>query len=306
MTDRLREVFDDMLADEPPLRTDPDEAEQAGRRLRQRHRTLWTITGAALAATLVVAVPTFILPLRSGGAGLFVAASAPSSTGASAAGTASLAPPTAVPATPTAVPAPSTDELYRYEHCPANPAPYTEDNRDGSVLPDPDRSSSAVMASANAIAPGEEFIVFMSQRITSAEKLAGIPQVVLIFDVGNSRGYGSVNLQILPDKTGTPAERAENELDRLNDCVTVQRRDFSDGSVAVYYPYGPASQEAEVTHVWYFAQAGYTMNIGEFPHGYPTATDPNTPATPSSRKPRGSMPLSITQVMQLAHVVANS
>jgi hypothetical protein len=298
MTDRLRELFDDMLADEPPLRTDPDEAEAAGRRLRNRYRTLWTVAGAALTATLVAAGPSMLTlgyqaaPYGPGAASADILVSEAASSPAFA-----ISPP---------VTTPSAETLAATLHCPADIAPYTVDNRDGSVLPDPGRAAQAVVAAAVKIAPGEKFLVNTSGRIETSEKSPGVPQVYLVFDVGTDRGYGSVNLQLIADKTGTPQERAENALDRTGECVDVQRRDYPDGSVAVYYPYGPPAQEAEVTHVWYFARAGYNMNIGVFPQAWSSSSDPNTAPPPSALPPLGYLPLSISQVMDLANVVADS
>jgi hypothetical protein len=297
MADRLRELFDDMLADEPPLRTDPDEAEAAGRRLRNRHRTLWTVAGAALAATLVATGPSLL------SLGYQAAPYGPGA--ASADVLASEVPPSPVSVSPP-VPTPSAEQLATSLHCPADVAPYTVDNRDGSVLPDPGRAAQAVVAAAVKIAPSEEFLVNMSGRIETSDKSPGVPQVYLVFDVGGERGYGSVNLQLIADKTGTPQERAESALDRTGECVEVQRRDYPDGSVAVYYPYGPPAQEAEVTHVWYFARAGYNMNIGVFPEAWSSSSDPNSTPTPSGLPPLGHQPLSISQVMDLANVVAES
>jgi hypothetical protein len=298
MTDRLREIFDDMLADEPPLRTNPDEAESAGRRLRKRHRTLWTVAGAALSATLVAAGPS-LLP--------FGHAAAPYLPGAASADILlseappspafSISPPTAMP---------STEQLATTRHCPADIAPFIVDNRDGSVLPDPDRAAQAVVAAAVRIAPGEKILVNMTGRIETSETSPGVPQVHLVFDIGNERGYGSVNLQLIADKSGTPQERAESALDRTGECVDVQRRDYPDGSVAMYYPYGPPAQEAEVTHVWYFARAGYNMNIGVLTMAWSSSSDPNTTPVPSALPPLGYQPLSISQVMDLANVVAES
>ena len=271
MTDRLRELFDDMLADEPPLRTDPDDAEAAGRRLRNRYRTLWTVAGAASADMLVSE-----------------SASSPAF---------AISPPG---------PTPSAEALAATLHCPADVAPYTVDNRDGSVLPDPGRAAQAVVAAAVKIATGEKFLVNLSDRIETSDKSPGVPEVYLVFDVGTDRGYGSVNLQLIPDKTGTPAQRAESMLDRAGECVDVRRRDYPDGSVAVSYPYGPPAQEAEVTHVWYFARAGYNMNIGMFPQGWSASSDPNVAAPPSALPVLGHMPLDVGQVMDVADVVAHS
>lgn len=297
MTDRLRELFDEMLADEPPLRTSPDEAEAAGRRLRNRHRTLWTVAGAALAATAVVAGPSLVLPhgydAAPGGPAAASAEGQPSEAPLSPLFT---LPPSPVPSRP----------LATTPHCPADVAPFTVDNLDGSVLPDPDLAVAAVLAAARTIAPDEQFLVKRSGRIETSVKPAGVPQVYLTFDVGNEQGFGSISLQLIPDKTGTPAQRAESALDRTGRCVDVQRRDYPDGSVAVYFPSGPPEWEAQATQLWYFAQAGYTMNIGMFPQGSSDGSDPDVPPTPSALPVLGHLPLTIGQVMDVADAVAHS
>lgn len=301
MTDRLRELFDDMLTGEPPLRISPDEAEAAGRRLRTRHRTLWTVAGAALAAVALTVGPHLVLPT-----GIPVTSAAQSLPGPSLVSSTAPSAPGDAPATPS-IAAPSAAP-ESFEHCPAGPGRYTADNTDGSVLPDPDRAVAAVQSAAGRLAPGQRFIVYLSGRAlpASGEKLAGIPYVYLVFDIGNDQGFGSLNLQLTADKAGSPAGRAEQALNSVGTCVQVQWRDYPDGSVAISYPYGPPEQEATVTHVFYFAQAGYTMNIGLFPQAWPTGTDPNVPAIPSSRPALGHLPLTISQVMDIADVVAHS
>jgi len=57
MSEQLRQAFDDMLRDEPPVRVDVDDIVDAGRqRLRQRHRRRQAGLLAAAAAVFVVAV----------------------------------------------------------------------------------------------------------------------------------------------------------------------------------------------------------------------------------------------------------
>jgi hypothetical protein len=76
--------------------------------------------------------------------------------------------------------------------------------------------------------------------------------------------------------------------------------------VAVYYPSGPPAQEAQVTQVWYFARAGYTMNIGMFPQGWSSSSDPTVAPPPSALPVLGHLPLTIAQVMDVADAVGHS
>jgi hypothetical protein len=66
MTDPLRELFDDLVADEPPLRTTADTTATAGRRLARRNRTLWTATGTAVIVAALAVLPQVWRPAGSG------------------------------------------------------------------------------------------------------------------------------------------------------------------------------------------------------------------------------------------------
>jgi hypothetical protein len=275
VTDRLRDLFDELVAAEPPLRTTPGDAAAAGRRLRRRDRTLWTAVGTALAVTTLVVVPRTWSP---GPSDSDTAAASPS-TGPSPAGTALV--------------------LTTYHACPAPPAllPQT----DGSVLPDPDRAVAAVLAAARRIAPGMTFINRLATRLDQTPKWEGTPVLALIFDVGDDDGFGAVNLQVRPEVGATPAIRARSL--NVSECVDVIRHDFPDGSVAIHYAYGPPAAEASVTHVWYYGVGGTTMNIGMFPQPWASSDDLTTPPPLPAR---GRMPLTISQVMEVADVVAHA
>jgi hypothetical protein len=288
MADVLRELFDEMVADEPPLRTTTDSAAAAGRRLRTRRRTLWTVAGAAAAVALVTAVPTL------------------ASTGRppSPVGPPSLSAPvtTTAPATPTAD---LEGQVVRSHYCPSTTprAQLRTSTSDGSILPDVERAAAAVMAAAPRIAPGKEFILRVHRYLASTEAWKDRPQVALIFDVGDASGYGFLSFQIYTEQ-GVPApDRAQWELDGHATCIDVQRRDFADGSVAVNESdaSGPNS-----TKVYYFAARGYDMNIDALSEPWTTSTGPESTPTPSTLSPRTSVPLTVAQIMALADVVAHS
>ncbi len=142
-------------------------------------------------------------------------------------------------------------------------------------------------------------------RIDQQPKFQGRPWLALIFDVGDDAGYGAINLQILPESVADPSDRAGRGAN-VSECVDGWRHDFADGSVAIHYPYGSPAGEATVTHVWYFAAGGFTMNIGMFPQAWSASEDPATPPPPPPLPMRGTMPLTINQVMAIADVVAHS
>ena len=292
MTDPLRQLFDDMILDEPPLRTTADNAVAGGRRLRRRNRTLWTATGTALTVAAVALLPQ-VWP--SPGSGLTVGASATADPSQSATGEAS----------PDPTQPPSTElALTSYEVCPS-PAS-TLSQPDGSVLPELATAQAAVVAQGPQIAPGMTFLPHAaSALVVGGPKFGGDPVLTIIFDIGDDlTGYGSLNVQIRPETDATPQVRAARGASTTS-CVEGWRYDFADGSVAIHYPYGTPMNEKDVTHVWYYAAGGFTMNIGMFPQGWDVVADA-APAPPSALPARGAMPLSIAQVMQVADVIAHS
>jgi len=284
----LRELFDEMVADEPPLRTTTDSTAAAGRRLRARRRTLWTVAGAAAAVALVTAVPTL------------------ASTGRppSPVGPPSLSAPvtTTAPATPTAD---LEGQVVRSHYC-SSTAPRAQlgtSTSDGSILPNVERAAAAVMAAAPRIAPGKQFVLRVHEYTASSQKFLNRPQVALIFDVGDASGYGFLSFQMYTEQGVSARDRAQWELDGHTTCIDVQRRDFTDGSVAVNESdaSGPNS-----TKVYYFAVRGYDMNIDALSEPWTTSTGPESTPTPSTLSPRTSVPLTVAQIMALADVVAHS
>jgi hypothetical protein len=282
MTDRLHELFDELLADEPPLRTSTDDAVAGGRRLRRRRWTLWTVSGATAVAALAVIVPTVV---------------------ARPASYAGNSPSLALTASTTLMSAPSVVATH---YCPGARSTVDANIRDGAVLPDPNAAARAVMTAAHGVAPGKQFIPRLKEYIATTPKTPGIPQVVLIFDVGDDHGFGSIDFQILPEVGPTPTRRADSDLSHLDQCVDLRRRMFTDGSVALYYPYGPPEQELETTHVWYYAAGGFTMNIGSFPQGWSTGENPGKSPPPPPLPVRTDQPLTIDQIMDLADAVAHA
>jgi len=287
MADQLRELFEQMVADEPPLRTTTDSAAAAGRRLRARRRTLWTVVGAAAAVALVTAVPTL------------------ASTGRPVppVGPPSLTAPTAPP-TPSPIDDPEA-QVVRSHYCPSTAprALLDTSTADGSILPDVERAAAAVVAAAPRIAPGKQFVLRVHEYLASTAKFVNRPQVVLIFDVGDANGYGFLGFQIYTEQGVSAADRAQWELDGHTTCYEVQRRDFTDGSVAVNESDASGPDAAKV---YYFSARGYDMNIDTNAQPMSTATGPNDIPTPSTLPPRTSLPLTVAQIMALADVVAHA
>jgi hypothetical protein len=297
MADELRELFEQMVADEPPLRTTTDSATAAGRRLRARRRAGWAVAGAALAVMLVAAVPT-------------LAATGRPVSPVGLPGSRTVRPTpfvTSAPARPTPTPTdPSSDpQVVSSRYCPST-APRTQlstKTSDGSILPDADKAAAAVVAAAPRIAPGKQFILRVHLYLANSAKWTDRPQVEIIFDVGDGLGYGFLGFQIYTEQGVTAAERATWELDGHVSCFQVQRRDYSDGSVAVN---DPDSSAPGLEKVYYFAARGYDMNIDAHTEPWTTSTGPNDIPTPSTLPPRSSVPLTVSQIMALADVVAHA
>jgi hypothetical protein len=264
---------------------------------------MWTVAGTALAVAAVAALPRVWAAGPAPGGG---PVGNPSAGSTSAGATAEPTPsPTGTGSDPvptgTGEP-PVSLTLSPYPVCPSDDLLLPSD--DGSVLPDPDAAVQAVQAAAPQIAPGLEFQPVIAQLFAGEPRFEGDPWVAIVFNVGNAAGYGELNLQIRPETGASPAERASRGAMVSGACVDGWRHDFADGSVGLHYPYGPPEQEAEVTHVWYYASGGFTMNIGMFPQAAPPTGSEG--GVPSDLPPRGAMPLSIEQVMLVAHEIAGA
>ena len=302
MAETLRELFDEMMSDEPPLRTTSESAAAAGRRLQVRRRALWTATGAALTVVLATAVPTLAL---SGGSGARTAVLG----SASASGTPSVVPSGGPSGTarPTVSAAPDP-RVQQFQHCPGTTRYPNFDYADGSVLPNVDRAAAAVQAAGPGIAPGRQFILRVHSYFTSTQKLAGHPQNALIFDVGDDDGFGFVSFQMLVQKGPTPQQWAQYEMDAQNECHEVMRRDYPDGSVAIHIVPTNADEVAASTQVYYYSVKGYMLNMGAYIEGWSASDDPATPPPPPPLpvRQRGHLPLTVAQLMELADVIAHS
>ena len=145
----------------------------------------------------------------------------------------------------------------------------------------------------------------MHSYIPTSDKWKDRPQVALIFDVGDADGYGFLSFQIYTEQGVPASERAQWELDGHRSCIDVQRRDYPDGSVAVHDPEGSEVSTA-FSKVYYFSARGYDMNIDIEAEAWSTSTGPNDTPTPSTLRPRGSVPLTVAQIMELADVVAHA
>jgi hypothetical protein len=301
MADKLRELFDDMVSGEPPMRTTTDSAVAAGRRLRVRHRAMWTVAATALTVALFIAVPTLAVTGRS--------AVGPA---ASATGTAPPRPTSTGVPTPATTPAPTASPadagITQFRHCP-QPTTYPSfEFKDGSLLPNVDKAAAAVQTAGPTVAPGKQFILRVHQYFTDTQKIAGHPQNALIFDVGDADGYGFVSFQMLVQKGPTPQEWADNEMDSQSACVDVTRRDYADGSIAISIGPTSAAQAASSLQVYYYSVKGYMLNIGAYTEGWSASDDPATPPPPPPRPVRrpGNLPLTVAQLMTLADVIAHS
>jgi hypothetical protein len=296
MADTLRELFEEMVADEPPLRTTTDSAAAAGRRLRARRRTLWTVAAAAAVVAMVTAVPT----LAATGRHPVPPAGSPRPTAS--------APPTTGRASTPPTPTLTDPQVVGSRYCPSTAQRSLLNTRtsDGSILPDVDRAAAAVLAAAPRIAPGKQFILRVHSYIPTSDKWKDRPQVALIFDVGDGDGFGFVDFQIYTEQGVPAAQRAQWELDGHLGCLDIQRRDFPDGSVAVCDPDGQAANTARYSQVYYFAARGYDMNITSEAQGWSSSNDPNVPPPPPSLPVRTSVPLTVAQTMELADVVAHA
>jgi hypothetical protein len=256
VTARLRELFEEMLLHEPPLRTTAEATADDGRRMIRRGRTLWTIAGAAMLVALVAMLP--------GAWG----ANRQEPTGDE---------PTADGSSTTPLPGPTGLTLQDEWICPSAGRSY---GGDSSLLPDPSTAMAALLAAGPRVAPGLAFVARTAGHDSAHSVMVSV-------DVTGSSGYGSLDVHIGVE-VAPPAERIAN-ISTIESCVSGKRHDFPDGSVGLYYPYGPAAQEAMLMHVWYFSVRGLTMDVAM-----------------SSAAVGSSMPLSIDQVMMLADAVAQA
>jgi hypothetical protein len=305
VTDKLHELFDQMVVGEPPLRVTADGVAYRGRRRQARRRT-WMVTGSAVLAVGALA-GTAVAWDRPAGPVRTPFAGPPPATGAARQSAGPGTPPPEIP------------------RCPAPDAPLVMlDDTDGSVLPDPQRAAQAVLAAAPAIAPGRTFQLVRAEKLRSSPK-HDAPREYLIFDVGDADGHGSINLEIIPQRGRSPGERAEHDVRArpFANCTDAGRRFFPDGSVGLtYVPFGTGRPSDTVLHARYYGAGDVDVNAGCFqtrwvessrsagpPVGAqipePDGADPDRPV-PTPADARTTMPLTPDQMLDLAAVAVSA
>ena len=290
MRDAIRELFDALLVDEPPVGTTAGQIQHRGQQRLHRRRML-VAAGSALAVGVTATAAVAYVP----GRGLLVASPAASLGGG-------------VTASPTPAPT-DTPAVQPFEipHCDGDGTPKLLANTDGSVLPDPARAAQAVLDAAATLAPGRKFRIVTAERVNSSEKLPGMPRLYLIFDVTDGRGTGSINLEVFPQSGMTAAERAtiDQRAKPFSNCTPATRTDFPDGAVGLeYVAFGTGGPSDSVQHTYYYSPNGFDINAGAFLTPWSSTA---TPSPEPSDQPiaRTSMPLTSGEVLAICRVVAS-
>ncbi len=290
MRDTVRELFDALLANEPPIRTTAGEVRQRGRQRLHRRRML-VAAGSAVAAGVTASAAVAYVPGHGPPVGSL--AISVSSDGSAA---------------PSEVVVPSATRVQqRFEipRCDGDGTPKLLANTDGSVLPDPAVAASAVLDAAATIAPGRTFRKVSAERVGSSENH---PRLSLIFDVTDARGTGSIDLEVFPQTGMTAAERAtiDERAKPFSNCSPATRTDFPDGAVGLEYTaFGTGEPNESVQHTYYYSADGFDIDAGAFlTPSSPTLT-PSTNASGQARA-RTSMPLTSSEVLAVCRVVALS
>ena len=295
MRDAIRELFDTMLVDEPPVGTTAGEIRHRGQQRLHRRRML-VAAGSALAVGVTATAAVAYVP----GRGLLT--SWPAASGSpDASPSGQVAPsPTPVPADTAAV------QPFEIPHCDGDGTPKLLANTDGSVLPDPGRAAQAVLDAAATIAPGRTFRVVTAERVDSSEKHPGMPRLHLIFDVTDARGAGSINLEVFPQTGMTAAERAtiDERAKPFSNCTPATRTDFPDGAVGLeYLAFGTGEPSDSVQHTYYYSPDGFDINAGAFLTPW-SSTLTRSPDLSGQPRARTSMPLTTGEVLDICRVVA--
>jgi hypothetical protein len=280
MSNLINEAFVSMLSDEPPMQLTVDGVCRRGRRGAHQRRVL---TVAGLSVVMAGTAATAAIAVQGVGEGIAPSAGTPTS---------------AASPTPSRTPRALVLEI---PHCDGDGRATDPPDKDGSALPDPERAAAAVLAAAPSIAPGRSFRLVTAERDDTSLKAAGIPRVHLIFDVGTDEGVGSLNLEILAQKDGTPAQRAASDLAAkpFSNCIPAARTDFPDGSVGLTYTaFGTGAPSDTVQHVTYYA-TGLDIDAGLFLEYW--HLNETTRALP----PVTTMPLAPDEVLAIARVVAD-
>jgi hypothetical protein len=287
MRDVLGDVFDTLLAGEPPLGLSATEVARQGRRRVYRRHGL--IAGGAAAAAGLTATAV----------GVWALAPAPVAPQPGLTATGSTAPP---PSDVPPPPPPSSRPVLVVErpHCDGERIGTMKlDWTDGSVLPGPDAAVAAVLRAAGSAAPGRSFTVVFAGRVDDTAKFGGLPVMNLVFDVADAAGTGALSMQLRPQVGASPAERAAWALRErpFSNCTPATRTDYPDGSVGLsYIAFGSGSPVDTEQVNFFYAARGFDINATVFmvPWSVPFASAPGR---------ADSMPLSAAEVLALCRAV---
>ncbi len=224
MRDAMRELFDTLLVNEPPVGTSAAQVRRRGQQ-RLHRRRIMVAAGSALAVGVTATAAVAYVPGRGPLVALPASSGSPDGSGAPSAG---LTP------APTESAAPQRFEIPQ---CNGDATAKLLADTDGSVLPDPATAAQAVLEAAATIAPGRTFRLVTAERVEPPERLLMGPRLHLIFDVTDARGTGSINLEVIPQTGMTAAERAtlDERAKPFSNCTPADRTDFPDGGVGLEY-----------------------------------------------------------------------
>ncbi len=291
MRDPMRELFNTLLVNEPPVATSAAQVRKRGQQ-RLHRRRIMVAAGSALAVGVTATAAVAYLP----GHGPLVAT--PATSGSS---DGSAAPSEAVTPAPTDSAAPQRFEI---PNCYGEAIGKVLPDTDGSVLPDPATAAQAVLDAAATIAPGRTFRQVTAERADSSAK----PRLHLIFDVTDARGTGSINLEVVPQAGMTASERAtiDERAKPFHNCTPADRTDFPDGGVGLeYLAFGTGHLNDSVQHTYYYSPDGFDINAGAFltPWTQSLSASPGPSGQPTART---SMPLTTKEVLAICRIVAGN
>jgi hypothetical protein len=296
MHDEMREIFDTLLADEPPIGVTAAGVRQRGRQRLHRRRML-VAAGSAVAVGLTGSAAIAYGP----GHGLLTASPATSgSSSATASGEPAPTDTASTPATP----------VYEIPQCSGERIAKSLSDTDGSVLPDPAKAAQAVLTHAATFAPGRTFRLVSAERVDASEQSGGAPRVSLIFDVVHGGGTGSINLEVLPQTGMSATERAtiDQRAKPLSNCTPATRTDFSDGGVGLEYTaaFGTGDPNNSVQHTWYYSPSGFDINAGAFLTPWSQQVAPSTSGPYYQHGAPSPMPLTSAEMLAACRVVASA
>jgi hypothetical protein len=295
----MREIFDAILADEPPIGTTAARVRQRGRQRMHRRRTLMA-AGSAVAVGMTASAAIAYVP----GNGLLVGSPATNgSPDGSSAPSGVVAPPVTPGPIDTAAP-----QRFEIPHCDGDGTPKLLANTDGSVLPDPAMAAESVLDAAPTIAPGRTFRMVSAERVDSSEKHPGMPRLYLIFNVTDAHGTGSINLEVFPQTGMTASERAtiDERARPFSNCDPATRTDFPDGAVGLEYTaFGTGHPIDSVQHTYYYSPDGFDINAGAFLTPWDQVVSAS-PLPSGQLGARTSMALTSAEVLAVCRVVALS